>query len=176
LRSCGPKSNVDPSRCDNDCYASLMTVCMRGSRMGRTARQAGHCTSARIGHLSPAEVEAHLLAQDAALVDVRESEELDEHGWIAGSIHLPRGLLEVRADPASPMHRPELDPQWLTISTAPPENDRRSPSGPSRPSATSMVASWPGNSSEHRSTALNRGIAAATTAAEDRPSRHQQEE
>ena len=60
-------------------------------------------------HLSPAEVEAHLLARDATVVDVRESEELDAQGWIADAIHVPRGLLEFRADPSSPLHRPELD-------------------------------------------------------------------
>lgn len=77
--------------------------------------QAVHGASEGARHLSPAQVEAHLLARDATLVDIRESEERDEHGWIAGSIHVPRGLLESRADPASPLHRPELDPQRLTI-------------------------------------------------------------
>jgi rhodanese-related sulfurtransferase len=60
-------------------------------------------------HLSPAEVEAHLLARDATLVDVRETDELDEQGWIAEAIHVPRGLIEFRADPGSPSYREELD-------------------------------------------------------------------
>lgn len=80
-----------------------------------TTGQAVHGTAAEVRRLSPSEVEAHLLARDATLVDIRESEELDEHGWIAGSVHVPRDLLESRADPASPLHRPELDPQRLTI-------------------------------------------------------------
>jgi rhodanese-related sulfurtransferase len=69
----------------------------------------------RIRHLTPAEVEAELLARTSVLVDVRERAELDEHGWIAGAVHIPRGLLEFRADPASPMHVPELDPAQRTI-------------------------------------------------------------
>lgn len=70
---------------------------------------------ADLRHLSPAEVEAHLLAQDSTLIDVREREELDEHGWIADAIHVPRGLLEFRADPSSPLHRPELHQQRRII-------------------------------------------------------------
>jgi rhodanese-related sulfurtransferase len=70
---------------------------------------------ADVRHLSPAEVEAHLLAEDVTLIDVREREELDEHGWIAGAIHLPRGLLEFRADPSTPLYRPEFSQLRLII-------------------------------------------------------------
>lgn len=69
----------------------------------------------RIRSLTPGQVEAHLLAQDSVIVDVRESEELEEHGRIAGSHHVPRGLLEFWADPGSPLHRPALDPEQRTI-------------------------------------------------------------
>jgi rhodanese-related sulfurtransferase len=40
-------------------------------------------------------------------VDVREGSER-EKGTIKGSIHASRGFLEFHADPASPMHKPEL--------------------------------------------------------------------
>jgi rhodanese-related sulfurtransferase len=40
-------------------------------------------------------------------VDVREPAER-EKGGIEGSVHAPRGLLEFYADPASPLHIPEL--------------------------------------------------------------------
>lgn len=69
----------------------------------------------RIRHLTPAEVEANLFGQEAALVDIREPEEIDEEGLIAGAIHAPRGLLEFWADPDSPLHRPEFDPHRRTI-------------------------------------------------------------
>lgn len=48
-------------------------------------------------------------------LDVREPEELADHGWIDGAVHVPRGLLEFRADPASPSYRPDLDPSTVTI-------------------------------------------------------------
>lgn len=69
----------------------------------------------RIRHLTPAEVEANLFAQDALLVDIREPEELDEHGLIAGAVHAPRGLLEFWADPTGSLHRSEFDPRRRTI-------------------------------------------------------------
>jgi rhodanese-related sulfurtransferase len=34
---------------------------------------------------------------------------------IAGAVQVPRGLLEFVADPASPKHRPELDPAGRVI-------------------------------------------------------------
>ena len=74
------------------------------------ATAAGHVRT-----LTAAEVEAHVLTEACQLIDVREPEELDEQGLIAGAFHVPRGLLEFWADPASPMHRPELDPSRTTI-------------------------------------------------------------
>lgn len=68
-----------------------------------------------IRNWSPAEVEANLFAPDAYLVDVREPEELDEHGLIVGAHHVPRGMVELWADPASDQHRPGFDPGRRTI-------------------------------------------------------------
>ena len=52
---------------------------------------------------------------DVVLVDVREPGERSEHGAIAGAVHVPRGLLEFCADPASPAHRTELAPARRVI-------------------------------------------------------------
>lgn len=83
--------------------------------MTTTVGQLVSAAQARVRRVGPVELEAHLLARDAVLVDVREPEELEEHGWIAGAVHVPRGLLEFWADPTSPVHRPELDPRRRTI-------------------------------------------------------------
>lgn len=69
----------------------------------------------QVRSLTPAEVEAHGYAGQALLVDLREPEELDEHGLIAGAVHAPRGMLEFWADPTSPFHRAEFDPDRCTI-------------------------------------------------------------
>ncbi|MGQ0624217.1 MAG: rhodanese-like domain-containing protein [Sporichthyaceae bacterium] len=55
----------------------------------------------RIENLDPDAVEGEL-ARGAVLVDLREPSELAENGRIPGAVHVPRGLLEWKADPAGP--------------------------------------------------------------------------
>ena len=69
----------------------------------------------RVENLSVDQVAAELERGDAILIDVREQNERDENGTIAGSVHAPRGMLEFFADPASPYHRPEFDPNRRII-------------------------------------------------------------
>jgi len=63
---------------------------------------------AKIDNLDPDAVEAEL-ASGAVLVDLREAKELED-GHIPGSVHIPRGMLEFRADPSSTYHQAPLDP------------------------------------------------------------------
>ena len=50
---------------------------------------------------------AALVGHDAVLVvDVREAPELQSTGKIRGAMHVPRGMIEFRADPDSPYHDP----------------------------------------------------------------------
>jgi len=46
-------------------------------------------------------------SDDVVFVDVRETQE-NQAEAIAGSVHVPRGMLEFIADPDAPMHKPEL--------------------------------------------------------------------
>ncbi len=46
----------------------------------------------------------------ALLLDLREAAELRSEGRLPGALHVPRGLLEFQADPASPWHLPALKP------------------------------------------------------------------
>lgn len=45
-----------------------------------------------------------LIAEGALLLDVRDAPELEKTGRAIGSHHVPRGMLEFRADPDSPHH------------------------------------------------------------------------
>lgn len=65
---------------------------------------------AKVRGLSPEEVAGELERGDAVLVDLREGPELEASGRIAGSVHVPRGMLEFRADPSSAYHDEVLDP------------------------------------------------------------------
>lgn len=51
-----------------------------------------------------------MVADGAVLLDIRDSAELADTGKAVGSIHIPRGSLEFKADPASPTHEPRLQP------------------------------------------------------------------
>ena len=46
---------------------------------------------------------------DVLFVDVREQVERQQSGGIPGSVHVPRGFLEFRVDPDSPMHDKAVD-------------------------------------------------------------------
>lgn len=67
----------------------------------------------RVENLTPDDVQREL-AEGAVVVDLRESEEL-AGGRIPGAVHVPRGMLEFRADPSSPYHDAALDPSARVI-------------------------------------------------------------
>ena len=80
-----------------------------------TAAQLVADAKGRVENLSPEAVAAEMAAGDAVLIDLREPEERQANGVIAGAIHAPRGMLEFYADPTSAYHRPEFDPGRRTV-------------------------------------------------------------
>lgn len=79
-----------------------------------TVAQLVHEARSGIENLTPDQVLAELAAGAAVLVDVRDAPERAS-GTIAGAVHASRGMLEFYADPASPLHKPELDPARRVI-------------------------------------------------------------
>jgi len=67
----------------------------------------------RIARYTP--VEAFAAGGDVLLVDVRTERERELRGVIPGSRHVPRSVLEWRADPSSESHDPELVGRRLVI-------------------------------------------------------------
>ena len=63
----------------------------------------------QIENLSPEQVNEELSRGTTTLIDLRESEELEQNGKIAGAVHAPRGMLEFYADPTLPYYKPEFD-------------------------------------------------------------------
>ena len=55
------------------------------------------------------------IAQGALLLDIRDLTELEKTGRAEGSHHIPRGMLEFRADPASPYHDPQMRPDRVVV-------------------------------------------------------------
>lgn len=64
---------------------------------------AAHAVVPKIG---PDEVKALVASGEALVVDVRDAPEVEKSGKVAGAVHVSRGMLEFRADPASPYHDP----------------------------------------------------------------------
>ncbi|MDQ3384627.1 MAG: rhodanese-like domain-containing protein [Actinomycetota bacterium] len=78
--------------------------------MGKSASELVGAAKAKVQELTPEQVAAELERGDAVLVDLREGPELEASGRIPGSVHVPRGMLEFRADPTSSYHEEALDP------------------------------------------------------------------
>lgn len=68
-----------------------------------------------IENLSPEQVAQEREEGTARIIDIRESEERQQHGAIPGALHAPRGMLEFHADPSTPYYRPEFDPNARII-------------------------------------------------------------
>ncbi len=83
-------------------------------KYGQTAAQIVAEARTHIEELTVEEVAAELDNPHVVLVDVREPDELAA-GAIAGALHIPRGMLEFRADPTSPYHEPVLLPERRVI-------------------------------------------------------------
>lgn len=81
---------------------------------GSTAESMVAEARTRIENLAPVEVLA-ALDGESLLVDVREEQERVEHGFIPGDVFAPRGMLEFWADPNSPFHRKEFNPEERVI-------------------------------------------------------------
>ncbi len=80
----------------------------------KTAVQLVQEAKKSIENLTPDQVEAELSSGKAKLIDVRDAPELAS-GTIPGSIHASRGMLEFYADPSSPYHKAELNPEDRVI-------------------------------------------------------------
>ena len=64
--------------------------------------------NAEVPKISPDEARKMVAEQNAVIVDVRDKPELQTSGKIPGSVHIPRGMLEFRADAETPYHDANL--------------------------------------------------------------------
>ncbi|MCC5974072.1 MAG: rhodanese-like domain-containing protein [Rubellimicrobium sp.] len=78
--------------------------------MPKTLKDMLDAANAAVERIDAARARA-LVAEGALLLDIRDAPELEASGRAEGSHHVPRGMLEFRADPASPFHDPELSPE-----------------------------------------------------------------
>ena len=60
---------------------------------------------ARIAEMDTETLIARHAEEDVVVVDIRDIRERQKTGWIPGSVHAPRGMVEFWVDPESPYHR-----------------------------------------------------------------------
>jgi rhodanese-related sulfurtransferase len=79
--------------------------------MAKSAKDLVAAANAVVPKISPAEAK-ELIAKGkesgndgkVLVVDVRDAPEVEQSGKVEGAVHIPRGMLEFRADPDSPYH------------------------------------------------------------------------
>jgi rhodanese-related sulfurtransferase len=72
--------------------------------MATTVKEMLEAANAAVPRITAAQARDMMAKGDALVVDVRDAPEVQQSGKVAGAVHVSRGMLEFRADPASPYH------------------------------------------------------------------------
>ena len=72
--------------------------------MALTVKQMLEAANAAVSKITPSEAREMIGKGNTLVVDVRDVPEVEKSGKVAGAVHVPRGMLEFRADPESPYH------------------------------------------------------------------------
>ena len=76
--------------------------------MPTSVKQLLEAANAAVPRVTPAQAKEMIANGNTVVVDVRDAMELKQGGKVAGAVHVPRGMLEFRADPDSPYHDKNL--------------------------------------------------------------------
>lgn len=71
--------------------------------MAKTVKDLVEAANAVVPRISADDAKKKI-ADGALVVDVRDAHEVEKSGKVAGAVHVPRGMLEFRADPDSPYY------------------------------------------------------------------------
>lgn len=74
-------------------------------KLKTTAAEMVENARARIAEIETPDLIARLEDPDTVIVDIRDVRERQRVGYIPGSVHAPRGMLEFWIDPESPYHK-----------------------------------------------------------------------
>ena len=65
----------------------------------------------RIENVTLEQLQDEIRRGTTQVLDIRDVRERKKLGWIPGSIHVPRGMLEFWLDPTSPYYQAKVDPE-----------------------------------------------------------------
>jgi rhodanese-related sulfurtransferase len=72
--------------------------------MAKSVKELVEAANAVVPRITAARAQELIEAGNAVVVDVRDAPEVEKSGKVAGAVHVPRGMLEFRADPESPYY------------------------------------------------------------------------
>src|SRR5256885_15006784 len=72
--------------------------------MATSVKQMMEAANAAVPRVTLAQAREMIAKGNTLVVDVRDAPEVQQSGKVAGAVHVPRGMLEFRADPESPYH------------------------------------------------------------------------
>jgi rhodanese-related sulfurtransferase len=72
--------------------------------MAKSVKDLVEAANAVVPRITPAQAKELIAKGNTVVVDVRDAPEVEQSGKVAGAVHIPRGMLEFRADPESPYH------------------------------------------------------------------------
>jgi rhodanese-related sulfurtransferase len=78
-------------------------------------KQMMDAANAAVPRITPAQAKEMMAKGNVLVVDVRDGPEVATSGKIAGAVHVSRGMLEFRADPAVPSHDKRFDKSKTVI-------------------------------------------------------------
>lgn len=76
--------------------------------MASTVKEMLAAANAAVPKITTDEARRMVAEENAVIIDVRDGAELQASGKVPGAVHIPRGMLEFRADPETPYHDPAL--------------------------------------------------------------------
>jgi rhodanese-related sulfurtransferase len=82
--------------------------------MGKSVKDLVAAANAVVPRITPDEARQKLEA-GAVVVDVRDAAEVAKSGKVAGAVHIPRGMVEFRADPETPYYDASFDKDKAVI-------------------------------------------------------------
>ena len=83
--------------------------------MPTTLKDMVAAANATVPAITPEDAKPLIEAGEALVIDVRDAPEVEASGLVRGALHISRGMLESRADPASPFHDNRLGPDRTVI-------------------------------------------------------------
>ena len=72
--------------------------------MALSVKEMLETANAAVPKITPEKARELIDKGNALVVDVRDAPEIEKSGKVKGALHVSRGMLEFRADPASPYH------------------------------------------------------------------------